>query len=323
LPDGGLWSQYWHYDRIASCFDDAGRTNYANAIAGGWRAFFHDLPDGARILDLCTGNGAAALLAAETARERAGHFRIVAVDGADIDPAAHVSRHEEDYAAIIFLRDTQVEALPFPSAGFGAVISQYGIEYSDLDRSLPEAARMVAPGGRLRLVVHAADGRVAADSRKVIGEADLLLDEIGLPGAAARCFRGVLAAERDPAPDEGAREEAGASFAAFQTALERTARQVPQAEDKAMFRNSGGVLLDTFQRRGHFDLDQMLHKADAVESEIKAHRGRLAALVAAAMDKSGAEALAERLCTLGATECSATPLGNVAGLIGHVVEALF
>lgn len=323
MPDGGIWSQYWHFDRIASCFDGAGLSNYDDSVAGGWRAFFGGLPDGARVLDLCTGNGAAALLAAETAREDAKSFRIVAVDQADIDPVHHVSRHEEDYASIIFLRDTGVEALPFPDAAFGAVISQYGIEYSDLERSLPEAARLVAPGGRLRLVVHAADGKIAENSRKVIAEADLLLDEIGLPGAAKRCFIAIAAVERDPGAGDGARADADSSFAAFQNALERAARQIPGAEDKVMFKNSGAVLLDTFQRRAHFDVDQLIAKAETIESEIRAHRGRLTALVDAALDRSGAEALARRVCTMGAMECSASPLGNAGGLIGHVVEAFF
>src|SRR3982751_3552908 len=53
---------------------------YARGIAGGWRGFFSALPDRARILDLCTGNGAAALIAAATAREESRNFRIVAVD---------------------------------------------------------------------------------------------------------------------------------------------------------------------------------------------------------------------------------------------------
>src|SRR5207237_4383068 len=118
--------------------------------------------------------------AAATGPGRTDTSRLAAGDGADIDPASPVSRHEEDYASIIFLRGTEIEALPFPRAGFAAVISQYGIEYTDLDRSLPEAVRMVAPGGRLRFVVHAADGIVARDARAVIADADLLLDQIDL-----------------------------------------------------------------------------------------------------------------------------------------------
>lgn len=318
MPEGEIWSQYWHYDRIASCFDGAGQANYADDIAEGWRRFFDTLSNGARILDLCTGNGAAALIAAETARERGVNFRIVAVDQADIDPASHVSRHGEDYASIIFLRGTEIEALPFPRAGFAAVISQYGIEYTDLDRSLPEAVRMLAPGGRLRFVIHAADGAVAHNSRLVMADADLLIQEIDLPGHATRCFEAVLAAERG----DGDSSFADRHFAAFQNALERTARHVPQAADRTMFKNSGAVLLDTFQRRAHFDLEQLLAKAEQIRTEIAAHRGRLDALVRAARDAKQADAMAERLNALGGVAAS-RPLEGQQGLIGHVVAARF
>jgi SAM-dependent methyltransferase len=314
LPGGGIWSQYWHYDRIASCFDDAGRTNYADDIAGGWRSFFADLAKGACILDLCTGNGAAALLAAEDGRPA----RIVAVDQADIDPPAYVSRHAELYAAIDFRGGTGVEALPFGDGGFDAVVSQYGIEYSDLSRSVPEAVRMLAPGGRLRFVVHAADGVVARDARAVIADADLLLGEIDLPGHATRCFEAVLAAERSGG-DAGLADR---SFAGFQEALFQTARHVPQASDRTMFRNTGAVLLDSFQRRGHFDLGQLLDKVEQVRSEIAAHRDRLMALVEAALDAKAPAALADRLGGLGGVAAS-RPLESEAGLIGHVVAARF
>ena len=318
MPEGGIWNQYWHFDRIASCFDGAGRANYADDIGAGWRGFFASLPNGARILDLCTGNGAAALIAAEAGRAEARNFRIVAVDQADIDPACHVSRHEEDYAAIIFLRGTGVEALPFPGGGFGAVISQYGIEYSNLDRSIPEAVRMVAPGGRLRLVVHAAEGVVAQDARAVIVDVDLLIEEIDLPGHAERCFEAVLAVERGGG-DSGV---ADTSFADFQSALVRAAGHVPRAADRTMFKNSGAVLLDSFQRRSHFDLEQLLTKVEQVRSEIAAHRGRLAALVDAALDARAATALADRIGALGGVAAS-RPLESEAGLIGHVIAARF
>lgn len=320
MPDRGIWSRYWHYDRIASCFDGAGASNYDVCVAAGWRAFFGTLPEGARILDLCTGNGAAALIAAEIGREQAKGFQIHAVDQADIDPPAYVTRHAEDFAAIAFHGGTEVEALPFPDDRYGAVISQYGIEYSDLARSLPEAVRVLAPGGRLRIVVHAADGSVAAGARAVIAEADLLLDEIDLPGSATRCFDALWAVER--AGDEAARAQADAAFAAFQDALARTARQIPQAHDAAMFKNSGAVLLDTFQRRGCFGLDQLRAKPREIDAEIRAHRGRLVALVEAALDAAQAEALAGRLRDAGAA-AESFPLRNGAELIGHVVEARF
>ena len=316
MTDAAIWNRYWHYDRIASCFDGAGASNYDEGVAAGWRAFFAELPAGARILDLCTGNGAAALLAAEVGRREGKGFAIHAVDQADIDPPAYVTRHAEDLAAIAFRGGVAVEALPFPDAGFDAVISQYGIEYSDLERSLAEAVRMIAAGGRLRFVVHAAEGEVAAGARLVIAEADLLLGEIGLTGAATRCFEALWAVERD---GQAGREEADEAFAAFQDALEQTAREIPAAHDPTMFKNSGAVLLDTFQRRGRFDLDQLRAKPAAIEAEISAHRGRLAALVEAALDSAGAAALAARL----GPGAESFPLHNGAALIGHVLEARF
>ena len=320
MPEAEIWSQYWHYDRIASCFDGAGAANYDDGIAAGWREFFAGLPQGTRIIDLCTGNGAAALIAAEAGRTQGKGFEIVAVDQADIDPPAFVTRHAEDMAKIRFVPATNVEALPFADARFDAVFSQYGVEYSDLRRSLPEAVRVLAPDGALRFIVHAAEGAVAADARKVIAEADLLLGEIDLPGRASRCFEAVLAVERGPDGDKG---EADRCFAAFQAALERAARQIPAATDKTMFRNSGAVLLDTFKRRGAFDRDQLRAKCEEIRAEIACHRGRLAALVEAALDEAGAAALAKQLRGAGASASRAIRLEHGGGLIGHVVEARF
>ena len=305
MSETQIWDRYWHYDRIASCFDGAGAGNYDSSIADGWRAFFAGLPDGTRILDLCTGNGAAALLAAEC-----GRFEIVAVDQAAIDPPAFVTRHAQEMASIRFVSETNVEALPFPDGGFGAVISQYGIEYSDLDKSAPEALRVLAPGGALRFVVHAADGVVAADSTRLIAEADLLLDDIDLPGSTARCFATVFAAEREG----GDKAAADAAFAAFQTALERTARHIPQAQDRIMFRNAGAVLLDTFTRRAAFDLEQLLAKTEEVRTEIASHRGRLQALVDSALNLSNVEKLAAQVGGKW------SELEGPAGLIGYVVQ---
>jgi hypothetical protein len=89
-----------------------------------------------------------------------------------------------------------------------------------------------------------------------------------------------------------------------------------------MFRNSGAVLLDTFKRRGCFDLDQLLAKADEVRQEIAAHRGRLLALVEAALDARGAESVAERISAAGGVAAS-RPLANADGLIAHIVAARF
>lgn len=57
------------------------------------------------------------------------------------------------------------ERLPFPAARFDAVVSRFGIEYGDLDLSAGEAARVMRPGARLRLILHHSGGVVLAHNR--------------------------------------------------------------------------------------------------------------------------------------------------------------
>jgi SAM-dependent methyltransferase len=322
VADRAIWNRYWQSDRIASCFDDAGTHNYPESIADGWRAFFGSLPGGTRILDLCTGNGAIAVIAAEISRAEDKGFEIIAVDQADIDPIAFVSGHKEELELIDFRPRADVEALPFGDDSFGAVVSQYGIEYTELSRSLDELFRVTAPGGRARLVLHAAEGVVNADSRPIIEEADFLLETIDLPGAAKRCFEALAVAERNADAGEDAHRHARESLAAFEDALMQVARRIPDAADRTMLRNCGAVLLDTFKRRARLDVDQLVGKAEEIRGELLAHRGRLRALVEASVTRSGLEAIAATFGEAGATVEEAE-LRQGAALVGYVVEARF
>lgn len=321
--DPAIWNHYWHSDRIASCFDGAGARNYDESVTAGWRAFFGALPAGSRILDLCTGNGAIAILAAETSLGEAKAFDIVAVDQADIDPRAYLSRHQPELATIAFRPGTRVESLPFADRSIDAIVSQYGVEYSDLPRTLAEIGRVAAGGGRVRLVLHAAEGVVSADAGKVIEDADFLLTTIDLPGAARRCFVAVSAAERNEKAGEAAHREARDSLAAFEAALAETARRIPTAADPKMLRNGGAVLLDTFKRHARLEVDQLVAKAEEVRTGILHHRGRLQALLDAAVTRAELDGIAEALRGAGAERVTPTELRSGPALIGYVVEGSF
>jgi len=322
LSDRWVWDRYWQSDRIASCFDGAGASNYGDAVASGWRAFFSELPKEARIIDLCTGNGAIAVMAAEVGRAENKAFTITAVDQADIDPPTYVTRNRDEMAAIQFVGGIEVEALPFADGSFEVAISQYGLEYSDLARSVREMARVLAPGGRVRLVVHAAEGIVAANAKAAIADTNALLNDIDLLGASRRCFEAVATVERgDGSP--AAQERAQAAYEAFRDALRSTRDYFSTAFDKVMVQNSGGVMLDAFQARHQVGYDAVFAKVDTVESEILAHRGRIQALIDSALDAAGVEALVKQLGDAGAVDTSHERLENGEGLIGYVISARF
>jgi len=299
--------------------DGAGARNYAEEVAAGWRIFFEQLPARTLVLDLCTGNGAIALIAAEVSRRKANDMIVVGVDQADIDPLRYVDSFREDLETIEFKAGVRVEKLPFADRSAGAVVSQYGIEYSQMDRSLAEVGRVLSPGGRLRFVVHAAEGAIAAGAEKSVKEADFLLVEVDLTGMAGRCLQAVLAVERDAAAPPTKKRIAEEGVEQFRAALATAARQAEAATDQTMIRTAISVLTDTYSKRGYFELPQLLKKVDEVRTEIVAHRGRSLALVEAALSEEDLKVVDGHFRSAG-LEMRHSPLKKQERLIGYVLD---
>jgi SAM-dependent methyltransferase len=286
------WDSFWRYDRLSSFHAAPGAPNYAPHIADGWRGFFRSLPNGARVLDLATGNGAIAVIAVEAGKD----FDVIGADLADVDPTAFVTRNRAELDRIRFLPGTPAEALPLPDASIDAIVSQYGVEYSDLTRSIPEAVRVMAPGGRLRFAMHATEGVVARDTAASIADANFLLD-LDLIGLVAR---------------------SGTNLEAFNGGLKAIADRVPGATDSPMLANVHLTLCDTYDhRRG-----ELRATAAHLHQEIAAHRDRQAALLASALSAAAMAGLAATLEALGLRDVTFGEQRNPdAALVGHTIEA--
>lgn len=311
--DDWIWSRFWQFDRVASCLDGDDHANYGAAVAAGWRTFFADLPRGAAVLDLCTGNGAIALLAVEADRD----FRVTGVDRATIDPAAHVRKFADALSQITFRGGVSAEALPIADAGIDAVTSQYGIEYTDLDATLAEVVRVLKPGGRCRFVMHAAEGEVRAGANRVVADANRLL---ALPALAEEALANVVPVERAADPDPLALAQARRAFAAFTTALAEAA--VYDARDTLMRDNSVAVIREVWDRRRDFALEPLVAKVREVATEIRAQRGRSAALSGAAVSQERLAQIAGQLAALGLTDLATEPLEVAGRLVGHVLTGV-
>ena len=152
------WSKYSAGGALTSLPDDF-RENYDGEVADFWQVQFQQLPQPAEILDVCTGNGAVALLAARWLIDQGrGDCAITAVDAARIDPAI-IARHWPGQgpalARIRFVPETPLETLVLPNNHFDLIASQYGLEYCDLARAVPRLAALLKPGGRLAMLAHA------------------------------------------------------------------------------------------------------------------------------------------------------------------------
>lgn len=282
------WDSFWRYDRLSSFHAAPGAPNYGPPVADGWRDFFAKLADGARLLDLATGNGAIAVLAVAAGKG----FAVTGADLAAVEPAAFVTQNQAELAQISFLASTPAEALPLPDAGTDAVVSQYGIEYSDLSRSLPEAARILAPGGRLRFACHAAEGVIVRDTASSIADADFLI-----------------------ALDLAALTERGT--AEFNAGLKAIADRARSATDVAMLANVHESLCDAFDHRRA----ELAATAAHLAGEITAHRARQAALLSAARTEGQMTGMAAALAALGLQSITHGEQRDGDDLIGHVIEA--
>lgn len=154
------WTAYWQFE---SASGQSKRPELDLIIEPVWLEFTDILADGARILDVATGNGPVALSCAERARACRKRLHIDAVDAAGISPPRQVPDSDGHLPQVRFQGGIWLEDLPFKEGEFDGVVSQYGFEYADEEQAAAEVSRVLAPGGRLRLVIHARDGAVWKD----------------------------------------------------------------------------------------------------------------------------------------------------------------
>lgn len=271
------WDQYWRDGRLASCGGEGGAT-YQPVIANGWRRFFGSIADAARILDVCSGNGAIARLAAEVASGRNVHMTIDAVDSADLHPAGTGPGD----AMIRYSPRTPAEHLPFPDASFDAIVGQYAIEYTELERTLAELKRVSRPTARVRFVTHAAGSIVVRGAQAQLADVERLL-QTGVFETAEALARAT--ASGLPAGDTS--EVRGKFLVALQLLRDAEAT----AGDLRMYRNAGSVIVHAIQHQPQLGSAPVLDKIAETAGAIKAHHDRLDAMCRAALDAPGARAL--------------------------------
>ena len=222
------WTAYWQTGAGSSCFDGSESELHLTQL---WDELVDALPDKARMLDLATGNGTVARMCAARAQARPIHLDIDAIDAAEIDPPAFLPDQDPLLSSIHFHGKTRLEALPFRDGTFNAVVSQFGFEYACETRAAAEAARVLAPGGRLRLVIHAKVGAVARDIDRRLSRMHAVLAENGPVSLALELARAYEAG------DENAINRKSKHLPAAVEMVKRL-RAIPLPDDSALFFSS-------------------------------------------------------------------------------------
>jgi SAM-dependent methyltransferase len=120
-----------------------------------------DLRAGARVLDVATGSGNAAIAAARSGGE------VVGIDYVETLLERGRERAEAERLAIELVRG-DAEDIGFPDASFDAVLSVFGSMFApDHEQAAAEIARVTRPGGRIALASWTPDGFLGAVFRTV------------------------------------------------------------------------------------------------------------------------------------------------------------
>ncbi len=145
------WTAFWQEPGQSRCV--AGNPEIWQALTNHWTSFAGSLASGSRVLDLGCGAGAVARLLLDARHD----VSLTGIDFARIPFTLHRD--------VELLSDTAMECLPFAEGSFGAVVSQFGYEYSQMEQAAREMARVLAADAKFSLLVHHADSSIVATNR--------------------------------------------------------------------------------------------------------------------------------------------------------------
>jgi SAM-dependent methyltransferase len=185
------WTEFWAEPGQSNCA--ARSPAMTHTLSRHWSAFARALARGTRVLDLGCGSGVVGryLLAARP------DLRVTGIDAARVPAARDMNP--------ALLAETRMESLPFAERSFGAVVSQFGLEYGDMRATAREIARVAAPGARLFFVVHHARSMIVAGTRSRLRALNVMFASAlraAFCAGDARAFTSPLAAVLDSCPGD-------------------------------------------------------------------------------------------------------------------------
>ena len=287
------WSLFWRQGH-STTFGDYFKQGYDGAVASWWQAHVDALSDDVSVLEVGCGN--CSLLPGLVKSGSRGRYVGVDLAAVEVSEVAKKGLESSDIDVVLH-GETPAEDIPEDDASVDVVASVFGIEYSDLDKSLGEAQRILKPGGKLVTLLHHDESVVTSMSRRALAE----YDEQDLEAVIAAL--GTISKARDETPDlselkknaeaEKAREEINRLAGKYLSNTD------PVTANATMFELMTNAL-KFFKMMGASSEDRRQF-IDSLASEHRASRERFDQMVTVALDQGGVEQLEVKLADLGFT----------------------
>ena len=323
--EAAAWDRYWAHGNLHS-FSQVTAGNYSGPIGAFWARQFDRVGDRACVVDIATGNGAVALLALDAA-DRAGRAPVIhGTDIAAIEPARQLTDPalRERAARIHFHPRTPAEGLPFETGSVDLACSQFGLEYSDLQRSLPELGRIVIEGGRVALILHHARSGAVQAARSEAAQAAFVLDDARLYARARQLLRALAdMGNRWRPPGAKLPAKAAKKRDALDKAVARIRASADDTPDPTVMRGALNYVDEVMAMTERIGPARALDWLEEARQRIAAMRERLQAMQHAALDEAGMERFGECLTAAGFQPPAIDTLVEPNGpLLGWTAEAV-
>ena len=285
------WSDFWARQgagQSTGCLPARWQSVFAE-LEREWRCFSEALPQGAKVLDLATGDGRVL----HWLGQARGDIERVGVDlaphlpppppGATVEPAV------------------PMEDLPFGKDQFDGVVSQFGIEYGNPPAIAREIAQVAKDDARIAFVVHRADGAILAHNLTRAEHIRWVLDEIGLIAAT----KAAITEEAAPWADATAMAAEMAAEGARRFGDRSAAWEIPEAIRQSLV--MGARAGDTAQ-----GVSGLL---DQIETQARNELARIASLEEACRTAAARDSFIEAFEAAGIVLAESCALHDAAGRV--------
>ncbi|WP_153915497.1 class I SAM-dependent methyltransferase [Shewanella sp. TC10] len=281
------WSKYWSQGYLTS-FGGAIKTNYEGKLKNYWEGKFGELNDNFSVLDIGTGNGSIPLLLNEFIGENLAG-KVIGID------MANVSLLDSSTQSTVELKvesNINCENLPFESNMFDKCLSQFGIEYSDLNKSIEEVGRVLKVDGLAHFIMHNSNSTVIEINKKAYNIINSpFVDELFLNMSDLINHMGEI---KSPLDIQKAKNDANCEQCRL--AVNDSIKSIINIDEDAAKESELMMYIGQFFTKGMmWPVSKKIDFLSFVKNEISNQRLRLEELLSAAMDQDKIILLLQKL----------------------------
>ncbi len=298
LPRTRGWDTYWRGASGAGAYASGGVSH--PRIVSFWDEVLTELPESVgeiRVLDIATGSGAIV----ERLVRRFGPERCK-ITCLDLSAAAVDSVRSRFPGTVGLVADAN--SIPLEDCVCDLVTSQFGVEYAG-SAALGEAARLLAPGGSLILMLHIRPGMIFDECAAARAAVQRTRQSKFVP-LAHSFFEAGFAAVRgaDRAPYEQAGADLNPAVAEVESVLTEFGQQVAGGTIAKLYADVQTI----HTRIQHYQPEEVLGWLRAMDTELADYEQRMASMCESAIDAQRFDQVRDHLEARGLSIISARPL---------------